>query len=355
MAINRAQINTIKDLNLRNLCQGLYDEIDALHQATGTNFLSPVNSAQTPASAPPATATLSVTGANGSYDLAITNPPQSINKSIFHEISYSSKSNFSQGVATLPVSTATKLSLALPGATVYFRIRSSFDQTNWNSYQAQASAVSSGLQSSAATENANVLNQTNYANVDSVSVGASANVRIYGKAGPATQYPAVKGAAETILPSATIINVPLSSTQVVGFDGTDYQVRGTLPEVLADGTTPTGSLSVVGGGTPTPPTIVPIVSGGQILGFNVTNGGAGATGPYTLTFGSVGGGSGATFGAQTISGGVLIAVAPGNPGAGYSGGTTVTATGGTFGGVAGGGRSIGGNGGRLVVNDGTTG
>jgi hypothetical protein len=355
MAINRAQINTIQDLNLRNFCQGVFDEIDSLHQATGTNFLSPVNSTQTPASAPPATASLSVSGANGSYQISITNPPQSINKSIYHEVSYSTKSNFSQNVTTLPVSTATKLSLALPGATVYFRIRSSFDQANWNSYQIQASAVSSGLQSSAATENANVLNQTNYANVDSVSAGASANVRIYGKAGPTTQYPAVKGATETILPSATIINVPLSSTQVVGFDGTDYQVRGTLPEVLADGTTPTGSLSVVGGGTPTPPTIVPIISGGQILGFNVTNGGAGATGPYTLTFGSVGGGSGATFGAQTISGGVLIAVAPGNPGAGYSGGTTVTATGGTFGGVAGGGRNIGGNGGRLVVNDGTTG
>jgi hypothetical protein len=212
--------------------------------------------------------------------------------------------------------------------------------------------ISSGLQSSSAIEAATVLNQTNYANVDSQSAGAKAIVRIYGKAGPNTQYPSVKGTIDTILPSATIINVPLSSQQVVGYDGTDYQVRATLPEVFADQITAIGAVSVVGAGGVTLPTIVPIEVSGGILGYNVTSGGSGLTEDLTLTV--VGSGIGATTGAQVIVGGVLQSVAPGNAGSGYGSGTTVTASGGVFSGASGGGRSIGGNGGRLVFNDGTT-
>lgn len=357
MAISRSQINSIKDFALRTILLGMFDQHVAVGQALGINLLAPTNSPQEPASAPPPAATLSVTGANGAFNFAITNPAQSINKTIYHELSYSSQASFvgGSGVTTLPVSTATKGTVPAPGVTAYWRIRSSYDQTNWNSYQVVPGTISAGLQSSAASEAATVLNQTNYANVDSVAVGGSANVRIYGKAGPNTQYPSVKGSSETILPSATVVNVPLSSSQVVGFDGSSYQVRGTLPEVLEDGMTPVGAVSVVGGGIPTLPTIDPVISGGHIIGFNVTSGGAGATAPYVLTIADSGGGTGATAGAQTIVGGVLISVAPGNAGSGYTGATTVTPSGGTFGGSAGGGRSIGGNGGRLIVNDGTTG
>jgi hypothetical protein len=214
-------------------------------------------------------------------------------------------------------------------------------------------AVYAGLQSSAAIENAAVLNQTNYANVDSVAVGGTAIVRIFGKAGPNTQFPSVKGGVETILPSATIINVPLSTEQVVGHDGVDYQVRGTLPEVLTDATTPIGAVSVVGGGSITLPTITPYEVDGAILGYNVTSQGNGLTGPVTIVV--VGTGVGATTGAQVIVAGKLISVSSGNIGSGYGSGTTCTVSGGTYGGSVGGGQNIGGNGGRLIVNDGTLG
>lgn len=213
--------------------------------------------------------------------------------------------------------------------------------------------IYAGLQSSAATEDANVLNQTNYANVDSVAEGGSAIVRIYGKAGPTTQYPAVKGGAETILPSATIINVPLSSQQVVGHDGEVYNVRGTLPQVLQDNSRPIGAVSVVGSGAVTEP-VVALVLGpaGAVIAWDVVSQGNGLTGPVTLTI-NTSTGVGATSGAQTIVGGKLISIAPGNPGNGYVSGDTVTVTGGTFEGTQGGGRNIGGQGGRLVYSDGT--
>ena len=110
-------------------------------------------------------------------------------------------------------------------------------------------------------------------------------------------------------------------------------------------------MSVVSTAVPTLPTIAPVVIGGYIIGFNIISGGAGASEPYDLAFGSVGGGSGASFGAQTITNGVLTFIAPGAPGNGLSsGGTTVTASGGAGGGgQSGGGTAQGGNGGRLTA------
>lgn len=217
--------------------------------------------------------------------------------------------------------------------------------------------IRAGLQSSAATEAAVVLNQTNYANVDSVSniAGSSANVRIYGKAGVATQFPSVKGGAESILPSATIINVPFLSSVVVGFKDGNFEARGTLPEVLADEFTPIGAVSVVGSGGIVLPVVTVTVSGaGVVTAWNVVSQGNAISDPLTFTIVDVG--TGATSGAQTITGGHLISIANGLGGSGYTPGTqAVTVSGGIFGGSTGGGRDIGGNGGRLVVNDGTTG
>lgn len=210
--------------------------------------------------------------------------------------------------------------------------------------------IDAGFQSSSATENNVPLNITNYAHVDSVDAGTSANVRVYGKAGPGASYPSNKGPVETIRPSATIINAPYKSQLVVAL-GENYQVTNTLPEVFADSNVPVGAVSVVGSGAVTLPTITPIITAGGIVGYNVTSGGNGLTADVDLTI--TGSGTGATTGAQVITSGVLISVQPGNPGSGYGGGTTVIASGGVYSGATGGGQSIGGNGGRFVYQDGT--
>jgi hypothetical protein len=193
--------------------------------------------------------------------------------------------------------------------------------------------------------------------VDSASSvdGTSAVIRVYGKSGLNTQYPSVKGGVDTILPSATIINVPFSIEQVVGFQGADYVARGTLPEVLTDGMTPIGAVSVVGSGELVLPVVTVTVGvGGTVTSWNVSSGGNALSDPVTLTPPPQAGG--ATPGAQTITAGVLISIANGTAGsAGTPGTWPVAVSGGRFGGSTGGGQNIGGNGGRLVVNDGTTG
>ena len=355
MALNRASINVVKDVDLRNVLLQFFDQVDFLNQVNGVNFLNPVNNSQPPASAPPPQAKLAVAGSNGNYTIQVTNPAQAANKTLWHEISYSTVSNFTSSVTTMPVTTATQQSVSAPGANLNFRLRSSYDGKNWNNYTILSGAIAAGLQSSEATENNVPLNQTNYANVDSVAVGATANVRVYGTSGPGTSYPSVKGASERIQPSATIIGARLNSNLVVAFDGTNYQVRNTLPEVFADGNTPTGSVSVVGAGGVTLPAVDLVLgTGGTVLAWNVTSQGNGLTAPVTLSINTATG-SGATPGAQTIQNGKLISISPGNPGSGYASGDTVTVSGGVFSGASGGGQHIGGNGGRFVYNDGTTG
>lgn len=323
---------------------------DLINAATGNNWKAPTNSPQQPSSPPPPQASISVAGANGAYTLSIKNPSLSLSATIYHEVSFSPIKSFSNDVTTLSPSAATSVNLPAVGQTQFVRIRSSYDQANWNSYSlAQQTPVAGGYQTSAATENGVPLNTSNYAIVDSVAVGASADVRVYGTAGPNTMWPGVKGANETIYPSATIINVPLSSNPIVGIKDNQFSAIQTLPQVFPDATTPVGQVSVVGGGAVTLPTVDLVLDGsGRVIAYNVTGQGNGLTGPVTLTI-TTSTGTGATFGTQTISGGKLIAIAPGNPGLNYHSGDTVNVSGGTFTGQPGGGQVTGGNGGRLTA------
>lgn len=357
--LSEAQINNIKDFSLRTILLSVFANIKTLHIASGTNDPgAATNSTQRPASAPPNQGSISVSGANGIFAIVVTNPPQSVNKTIYIEVSYSDNVGFRSGIVVLPITTGQRQNYPYPGVTKFWRARWSFDQNNWSGYYTQPSSVASGLQSSAAIENSAPLNQSNYANVDSVSniAGTSANIRIYGKAGLNTQFPSVKGNIETILPAAKIINVPFASNQVVGHDGGEFQVRGTLPELLPDHITPIGAVSVVGSGAVVLPVVtVTIDGGGHVTSWNVVSGGNALSDPVTLTP-PVQVGTGGAPGAQTITAGILIAIANGTAGTGGTPGTfPVGVSGGIFAGTVGGGQSIGGNNGRLVYNDGTLG
>lgn len=299
-------------------------------------------------SAPPAGVTTEVTGANGVFSVAIANPSSAKPGTVFHEISYSPLKSFTRDVVTMPPTTDANTSIPNPGGKFFFRRRSSFDKKTWGPYEpVSTSPIDAGLVESSAMSAGSSFNQTNFGVVNSAAYGGAVRVTVSGTGGLLTSYTAVKGRSQAVRPSATIVGVPPSVDRFVGWDGNQFLLKPTLAAVLADNLEPVGKVSVVSTGVPTLPTIDPVISGGQVVGFNVTSGGSGASQPYTLTFGSVGAGVGATVGAQNIQNGVLISVAPGNPGSGYSGGTTVTASGGSGGGAPGGGTAIGGNGGRL--------
>jgi hypothetical protein len=336
----------------RSLFQGWSKQIATVSQTVGvTQGANPQNTAVPPQAA------LAVSAVNAAVNVTITPPELPQPATLWHEVSYSTIKGFTSGVTTLEPTTSTSLVLNLPSFTGFFRLRSSLNKQVWNNYVLHGqTAVSSGLVSSAATNDSGAFNQTNLGIVTSVAIGATAAVQVQGAGAPLSSMVTLQGQKQSIFPGATIIGVAPGSTQFVGaiidpFPKIPrYLLRPTLGSLIDDGITPVGVVSVVTTGTPTPPTIVPIFgAGGSIIGYNVTFGGVGAVAPYTLTLGSVGGGTGATFGDQTIVAGVLESVAPGNPGSGYSGGTTVTATGGDIApGSSGGGTARANNQGRLI-------
>lgn len=335
--------------NVQEDARALFQSFSAGVQQTKAAVGLPSSANQQNVAAPPA-ATLSVEGANGAFNVSITNPTLSSPTTLWHEISYSPVANFTSQVTTMPPTQSTGVTVNLPGQTLYFRIRSSTNQVVWNNYAVFGSAVSSELVSSAATSEAGAFNQTNYAVVDSTAVGSTAEVSIAGASGPLTNLVRQKGPAQTVLPSSTIYGVTPGSDQFVAYDGEGYVLAPTLAGALqSDENVPIGKVSVVETGAPTLPVIVPIISGGGVVGYNVTNQGNGITGPLNLVVSDPGGpGTGATTGAQTITSGKLISVAPGNAGANYDGSTIVTASGGIGPGTPGGGTAVGGNGGRMT-------
>jgi hypothetical protein len=351
LKVNLAQINSAARGNsdLRETLTGIHLALQSLYAQTGTTPLSKVDSKGAAFTPPPAPSRLTVNGANGNFSVSITTPQNATNAPIYQEISSSPVANFVSGVATYPVSTNTSYVLPNPGATLYWRLRSSYDQQNWSSYVVQPGAVSSGLMSSAAIASNLGLNQSNYATVDSVADGGTATVRAYGPGGVGTSWTSILGSSSSVIPSGTMMNIAYGTNGFVVWDGQKYQLKPQLAQTFPDTWVPVGKVSVIANGSGLVlPVIHAVVTGGAIVAYQIVNPGNGLTAAPTLTI-TDSSGSGATATA-VVSAGAVTQVNPGSAGSGYSSSPTVTASGGVSGGAAGGGGATGNNGGRLYAD-----
>lgn len=355
---NLAQINAASKGNsdLRESLTALHLAVQSLY-AGATAPLKKVDSVANKNLGPPGQCGLSVVGANGIVTVTITlpqagggssAPKNATNAPIYQEVSSSTVANFSTVETTYPLSTGTTFTFTLPGQTLYWRLRSSYDQLTFGPYTTQPGPVSAGLQTSAATQPNVSLNQTNYATVDSVAAGGTATVRIYGSGGVGTSWTSILGNNSKVIPPGTIMNVPYGSNGFVAWDSKQYQFKAGLSQVFPDGWVPVGKVSVLASGAGLVLPVIHLVlgAGGAVLAWNVISGGSDLTADVNLSINTTTG-SGATPGAQTISGGVLQSVAPGNPGTLYGGGDTVNVSGGVAAGSGGGGGPNGLNNGRL--------
>src|SRR3984957_17194795 len=236
LKVNLAQINSAARGNndLRETLTGIHLALQSLYAQTGTTPLTKVDTTAAAFTPPPAPSRLTVKGANGNFSVSITTPQNATNAPIYQEISSSPVANFVSGVATYPVSTNTSYVLPNPGATLYWRLRSSFDQQNWSSYLVQPGAVSSGLMSSAAMASNLGLNQSNYATVDSVADGSTATVRAYGPGGVGTSWTSILGSSSSVIPSGTMMNIAYGTNGFVVWDGQKYQLKPQLAQTFPD-------------------------------------------------------------------------------------------------------------------------
>ena len=351
LKVNLAQINSAARGNsdLRETLTSIHLALQSLYAQTGTTPLSKVDATTAAFTSPPAPSKLAVSGVNGSFSISITTPQNAGNAAIYQEISSSPVANFVSGVTTYPVSTNTSYVLPNPGVTLYWRLRSSYNQQNWSSYIAQPGAVSSGLMSSAASGSNLSLNQSNYATVDSVANGATATVRVYGSGGVGTSWTSILGNSSKVIASGTIINVAYSTNGFVVWDGQKYQLKPQLAQTFPDTWVPVGKVSVIANSSGLVlPVIHAVVTGGAIVAYQIINPGNGLTAAPTLTItDSTGTAATAT---AVVAAGAVTQDTPGSAGSGYSNSPVVTASGGVSGGVAGGGGATGNNGGRLYAD-----
>jgi hypothetical protein len=348
LSVNQAQINSAAKGNndLRETLTSIHLALQGIYASTGTAPLAKVDTTAANFTAPPAASQLAVSGANGSFSVAITNATKT---PVYQELSSSPAANFASGVTVYPVSTNTSYVFPNPGATLYWRLRSSYNQQNWSSYTVQPGAVSSGLVSSAATGSNLSLNQSNYATVDSVADGATATVRVYGSGGVGTSWTSILGTSSKVIPAGTIMNVAYATNGFVVWDGQTYQLKPQLAQTFPDTWVPVGKVSVIANASGLVlPTIKAVVTGGAIVAYQILTPGNGLTAAPTLTI-TDSTGSGATATA-VVSAGAVTQVTPGSAGSNYSNTPTVTPSGGFSGGSAGGGGATGDNGGRLYAN-----
>ncbi len=351
LSVNLAQINSAARGNsdLRETLTGIHLALQSLYAQTGTTPLTKVDANGGAFTAPPAASQLSVSGANGSFSISITTARGAGNAPVYQEISSSPQANFASGVTVYPVSTNTSYVLPNPGATLYWRLRSSYNQTQWSSYLVQPGAISSGLVSSAASGSNLSLNQSNYATVDSIAAGGTATVRVYGSGGVGSSWTSILGNNSRVIASGTILNVAYSTNGFVVWDGQKYQLKPQLGQTFPDTWVPVGKVSVIANASGLVlPVIHAVVTGGAIVAYQIVNPGNGLTSPPTLTI-TDSSGSGATATA-VVSAGAVTQVLPGSAGSGYSSTPTVTPSGGVSGGSAGGGGATGNNGGRLYAD-----
>jgi hypothetical protein len=357
LKLNIAQINSAAKGNndLRETLTGIYNEFQSIYQQTGTGPIQKVDTTSKAFSGPPAPCGLSVTGANGQFNVAISLPQQAggstapqnaTNAPIYQELSSSTVANFASGVTTYPLSANTSYVFPKPGASLYWRLRSSYDQKTFNNYQVQPGIVNAGLQTSSATEPNVSLNQSNFATIDSIAAGATATVRIFGSGGVGTSWTRISGNSSQVIPAGTILNVAYGSNLYVAWDGAQYQVVPSLTQTFTDGWIPVGNVSVIANGSGLVlPTFKAIVSSGAIVAIQILTPGNGMTANPTITI-TDSSGTCATA-VCTESGGAATGVTVTNAGSGYSSSPTVTASGGVASGTGGGGGPQGSNAGRL--------
>ncbi|MGH9482514.1 MAG: hypothetical protein ACRD1L_10545 [Terriglobales bacterium] len=144
MPVDRAYITpyATSDSDLYQALAGLASFSDGLEQAAGVRGGRAGSAAQTQAAAPPA-ASWAITASQGHYLIEITNPA-SATAPLQHQLQSASNTNFDTNSATTTVTLGlgqTSLDVINPNVSLYWRIRSRFQGSTWNTWLLYANAA----------------------------------------------------------------------------------------------------------------------------------------------------------------------------------------------------------------------
>jgi len=266
--------------DMRRLLNGIAGRLAIYDDQLGLidGFLDDPSGAPASKPAPPV-AGFTVTGIDGKFEIQITLPqdaqPPTVTlyrrsflfdrnrarADIVHQMQSATNMLFdaSGNVTTYGPTPETSLSITNPNVTLFWRLRSSYDQLNWNDWQIFSSGsacgpigVSSGfLRSTSAAPNM-ALNSSNNATVDSVDAGSSATIRVYGPTGVGASWIRFDGqTGQTTIPSGTITGRLYATTYWVVYAADNGYVTYTSSQfngVLTDQVLWAGKMTTVSAG-----------------------------------------------------------------------------------------------------------
>lgn len=256
--------------------QGISELMDYVEAISRSLNLDPRPAPQaTPNSSPvPLPASFQVTGADGHYQVTVTNHPAN-SQPVLHEIASSSSLNFdlSGGVSVLGPDPRTSWTVANPASTRFWRLRSCFLGSGFNASQfftlpnaAGPTAVASGVLRSSSTA-ARTQHSANYVTVSAEYLPAG-QLLANGDTSdgtPTLNWPAASisfngGSSPQSLPKSTLRGLAANTTYAVAWNTATQQVQYSTDggQLLADNlvylatvTTPAasgGAASSAGGG-----------------------------------------------------------------------------------------------------------
>jgi len=271
--------------DMRRLLQGIAQRIAIYDDQLGIfdGFLDDPSDIPTSKPAPPA-AGFQVNGVDGKFEIQITLPqdaqPQTVTlyrasfgldmnrarADMVHQIQSATNMLFdaSGNVITYGPTPETSLSITNPNVTLFWRLRSSYDQVNWNDWQIYSSAsacgpigVSSGFLRSTSAASNMAVNTSNNATVDSIDAGSSATIRVYGSGGAGNSWTRFDGqGGQTTVPAGTLTGKFYGTTYWVVYaadSGYSAYLLNQFNSVLNDKVLWAGKMTTVnaggGGGT----------------------------------------------------------------------------------------------------------
>ena len=198
--------------DMRRLLHGIAQRMAIYDDQLGIfdGFLDDPSDVPASKPAPPA-AGFQVNGVDGKFEIQITLPQDAQLQTVtlyrasfgldrnrgradmVHHIQSATNMLFdaSGNVTTYGPTPETSLSITNPNVTLFWRLRSSYDEVNWNDWQIYSSAsacgpigVSSGFLRSTSAASNMALNTSNNCTADSIDNGTNATVRVYGPGGP---------------------------------------------------------------------------------------------------------------------------------------------------------------------------
>jgi len=224
------------------LYESLTKIVGALNSLAARVGVDAAPAAQAPSGAslpaPAAPGSISVSGANGTFSIALAASLGATSAALYFLESSTAPDFGASDTTVYPLGGALATNLALGNVTAYFRARAKYSDSGYSDYVvfggSTPAPVAGGTVGSSALSSNVPLNSTNSATVDSVDAGSSATIRVYGPGGTGSAWQRFAGQGTATFPAGSITGLAYSTPYYVVWNGSAYLAEAQQSSAMND-------------------------------------------------------------------------------------------------------------------------